>query len=115
MILKDLMLKLNEFRDKTLLIIKAVENEDYNNLNDLLGQRQLIIDGIEQLNYDQKQFKAGCEELDIPVLQSKLEKAIRERHNFVKSELKKVQSRKTVNANYTHSSAVDSIFFNKKI
>ncbi|MCY6353967.1 flagellar protein FliT [Clostridium sp. ZS2-4] len=110
--LKD---KLKEYRDITVKIITSVENEDYDNLDELLSDRQEIINLINQLKYSKKDFLYWCKELDILVLNQKLVKLMNKKKADLRNNINKLTNSQNANKSYNKQYAADSVFFNKKI
>lgn len=111
----DLRNAMQHFKEITTEIINCLEAEDYNSLDEMINKRQALIDEIDKDTYDTELFKQLCTEYDIVKLNSKVNSIMTEKINNVKSEIKKISLQKNVNSNYNINTAVDSIFFNKKI
>lgn len=111
----DLKTALLQFKDDTVALINCLEADDFDSLEGLLNMRQTLIDTLDSSSYDKKLFVNLCKEYDIIKLNSKMNTMMTEKINSIKSEIKKIELQKNINSNYTVSTAVDSIFFNKKI
>jgi hypothetical protein len=104
-----------QYKETSIKLIEALNNEEYDKLNILLDDRQKLIELLKNYNYTSKEFKDICEELDILYIQRELEEKMKNRMNDAKEELKKIHANKSINKNYNKVQYVDSIFFNKKI
>lgn len=106
---------LTEYKALTLEIVSSLEAEDYTNLDELLEKKQSIIENINKMDYTKEEFKDICDDLNIQVLQRRLDGLFQEKLNTAREELKKTMAGRQINNTYGQSSQVDSIFFNKKI
>lgn len=111
----DLNTSLLKFRDYTTALIFCLDEGNYDSLEGLLDQRQAIIDEIDNATYNKELFQKLSEEYDIINLNSKMNSIMSEKLEGVKSEIKKINLQKNLNTNYTMSTTVDSLYFNKKI
>lgn len=111
----DLDSTLLKFKDYTTALILCLEKEDYDSLEGLLDQRQVLIDKLDNSIYDKDLFQKLSEKYDIAQLNSKMSSIMNEKLDSIKSEIKKIMLQKNLNSNYTMNTAVDSIYFNKKI
>ncbi|EKX81223.1 hypothetical protein CFSAN001628_001752 [Clostridium botulinum CFSAN001628] len=71
--MNELRNKLIKFREITLNIIDSLEKEDYDTPEKLLGQRDNIIKEINNLNYKKEEFKKIDEELELLLIEKKLQ------------------------------------------
>lgn len=106
---------LNEYRDLTLEMITSIENEEYNNADVLIEKRKQIIDCLQNLNYNQQQFKAASDELKLLLLEQKLAKLIGDKRIKLKAELNKISNSKKAQKSYNKKFATNSVYFNKEI
>lgn len=107
--------ELTKYKDTTLEIIKAVEDENYDLLEGLISKRGEIINSIEKLNYSKEEFKAICMDLKILFFQNNLNKFMNEKKVKIKRQLESMDDNKNARNSYNKKFSVDSIFFNKKI
>jgi len=107
--------ELTKYRDTTIELIKAVENENYDILDNYIDQRREIINSIEKLNFTKEEFIIVCNELKILFFQNNLNKLMNEKKLKVKRQLESINDTKNLQSSYNKKFSVDSIFFNKKI
>jgi len=112
---KILKAHLMEYKEITLALIKALEEDNIDELDLLLENRQDLINHIETYEYDKEVFKDLCINLKIIPLQSKLSTMLNEKKSEVKEEIDKLVELKSVSKSYNKRFSVDSIYFNKKI
>ncbi len=96
----DLRSKLIKFRKITLNIIGSLEKEDYDSPENLLEQRESIIKEINNLNYKKEEFKKIGEELELLLIEKKLQSIMIEKRSKIKLKLKKASENKAANKNY---------------
>lgn len=111
----DLKDGLKDYKNITLDIINSLEKEDYDVLEQLISNRQNIIDEIDKLSYSKEEFVKICKELDILMLQQKLVKLINEKKASLRNNMNNLATSQNANKSYNRRYSVDSIFFNKKI
>lgn len=108
--------KLSEFKELTFRLIGCLENDKFDDLEELFIGRQNVIFSINNLSYSQNEFISICNELQINDVQMKLEILMKEKMQNIKKEIKTVSINKNVNKSYNRSSPyADSIFLNKKL
>ncbi|MBU3202952.1 hypothetical protein [Clostridium algidicarnis] len=106
---------LTEYKEVTLDLIKALEEDNIDKLDPLLEKRQDLINHIESQEYDNEIFKDLCTSLKIIPLQSKLSTMLNEKKSEVKEEIDNIADLKSASKSYNKRFSVDSIYFNKKI
>lgn len=106
---------LSKYKNITIKLIDNTEREEYDKLDELLSNRQDIIDDIEKLKYTKEEFLILCKEFDILLLQQKLIKLTNEKRVNLRHDIDNLSTSQTANKSYGKRYAVDSVFFNKKI
>ncbi|NFS08523.1 flagellar protein FliT [Clostridium botulinum] len=76
-----------KYRDLTLNIIEALEREDYDVPEKFLEERQSIINEINKLSYTKEEFKSINDELDLMLLEKKLQTIMLKRKVELKQKL----------------------------
>lgn len=113
------MLTINEylerFKDITIDLINKVKEEDYDAADNLMEQRQNIIDNIDKLNYSKEKFINICKELKLLEYNEELEKVIKEKRAQIKQEMTKIVSNRSANSSYNKKFYNNSVIFSKKI
>lgn len=112
---KELNEKLISYKNVTCCIIKSLENEEYDNLENLFSDRQEIIDKINLLKYEGEKFKKISEELELIKTEIYLGELLKSKKEFVSNEIRKMSANRNASRSYNKKFNVDSIFFNKKI
>lgn len=107
--------ELAKYRDTTIELIQAVENENYEILDSLVEKRSEIINSVDKLTFSKEEFKTICLEFKILLLQDSLNKLMNEKKLKVKRQLESMDENKNLRNSYNKKFSVDSIFFNKKI
>lgn len=95
-------------------IIKAIEKEEFDLLNELLEERDILIKKIDDIE-NRSYLKDIIEELDILELENTIKKLLDEKYNKIKINLKQVKEQKMITAKYSTKEPVDSIFVYKKL
>lgn len=103
-----------EYKEVSQEMIRDLNNENYDNLNEHLIKRQNIIDFISSNKYEHAIFIKINEEINLTTVEQNLNHLMVEKFNKTKIELKKIAIEKSVNNNYNNTGYVDSIYFNKK-
>lgn len=111
----SLKIKLKQYRDVTVELIANVENDNFQLLDELLLDRQNIMDEIDKLNYSKDEFLNLCKEFDILVLQQKLVKLMDQKKANLRNDIDTLANSKNANKSYNKRFTADSVFFNKKI
>ena len=106
--------KLDRYKGLTIKLIDCMQKDSLDNLEELINERQDIIEAINNLKYNQEEFISYCENIELLSYENSLSKAFIERHSEIKNELKKISNSRTVKRNYEHNSYVDSIYLNRK-
>lgn len=113
--LENLRKELEAYKKYTLELITALEEEKIDSLSDILDNREKIIKNMDKLEYSKEEFSSIATELQIITLQEKLKNLINNKRLDVKDKINNILNNKTANKSYKRTSAVDSIYFNKKI
>jgi len=113
--IQSLKLLLKDFKALTVKLIAELENNLYDNLEEILHKRQEIIIEINKINYTSDIFKELCVNMNVIQLEHKATMLMNDKKNILKKELSQVEGSKTANKNYNKRFSVDSLYFNKKI
>ncbi|MFU0823717.1 MULTISPECIES: flagellar protein FliT [Clostridium] len=106
---------LKEYKNITLDIISSVEKENYDALEQLMSNRQNIINTMDKLDYSKEEFIEVCKELDILMIEQKLLELIKEKRASLINNMNKLVIRNNANKSYNKIYSIGSVFFNKKI
>lgn len=96
--MKILELLLEEYKEFTLKLISAMDND--NDLEKLLDERQKILDEIEELNSDKKEFTKLAENLDIIKLEEELKNKLSMQKMKVRKELETLRKQRQARKSY---------------
>jgi hypothetical protein len=115
--MKDIRLLVSEYREKTVNMLKAIEQEEYDKLNLLLEERQKILDIFKENPeyYDRNQIAQGFMEKDILVLDEKVNDLAKKNFLIVKEKLQSINSEMIIKKKYNQGFSGNSLFFNKKV
>lgn len=103
------------YKEITLKLIGCLEKEDYDCLEGLLKEREDQISNMGQMSYTKEEFRDICNQLQILILQQRLNGIMNEKRAKVRTEIDRIATTKNASKNYNKGFKVDSIFFNKKI
>lgn len=113
--MKELTQKLVQFKQVTIELIRALQQDEINKLDGLLNSRQMLIEDMEKLQYTTEEFTNICNEIDILNIQKELSQLMQEKKDDTKEQLNKIQITKNANNNYNKSFYANSGIFSKKI
>lgn len=113
--LENLRKELEAYKKYTLELINALEEEKIDSLSNILDNREKTIENMDKLEYSKEDFKNIAIELEIIALQEKLKNLMNNKRLDVKDKINNILNNKTANKSYKRTSAVDSLYFNKKI
>ncbi|MDR3593983.1 flagellar protein FliT [Clostridium sp.] len=102
-----------KYKDITLTIIEGVKSEEYEQLDEISNQRQLILDNINKINHSKEELKKFYLKYDI----DKLDKTLASEMNIKRQELlekiKESKKRQTAMNGYNSLSA-KAVFLSKE-
>lgn len=102
-----------KYKDITLTILKIVKAENYENLDELFRQRQLILENINNLNCLKEELKKFYLKYDIAKLEETLEEEMKNRKEELLKKIKENQKRRSVMSGYNNLSA-KAVFFSRE-
>jgi hypothetical protein len=110
----ELVKALEEYRDCTIELIKCLEKEDYDSLEDFLNKRQQILDEFSNSDYTKEEFSKVSEELELLVYHKKLSDLMIDKRDKVKQEINRLVQSKNANNMYNRN-GYEAKVFSKKI
>lgn len=113
--MKELKQMLVQFKQVTIELITALQQDEIHKLDSLLDSRQMVIENMEKLKYTTEEFTNICNELDILNVQHQLSELMQAKKENTKKELNKIQLTKSANNNYNKSFYANSGTFDKQI
>jgi hypothetical protein len=102
-------------RNLTLEIIKTLEKEDYENLDVLIDNRQILINEIKTLKYEAIEFIELCDVYEIVNLEKEMYVIMNGKKADLKMKINNVSNGKNAVKNYSKRQYIDSIFLTRKI
>jgi hypothetical protein len=103
------------YKDITLKLVKVLEEEKYDELNDLLSERQELIDKVNSINYKRADIASVFSELKLLEAEDKLKDLMKKKMDGVKDNIDNLAKTKRAGKSYNSKFSVDPIYFNKKI
>lgn len=110
----ELVKALEEYRKYTIELIKCLEKEDYDSLEDFLNKRQQILDELSNSHYTKEEFSKVSEELELLVYHKKLSDLMIDKRDKVKQDINRLVQSKNANNMY-NKSGYGAKVFSKKI
>lgn len=107
--------ELGNYEMVTLNLIEALEEGNYDLLDDLLEEREMIINNINDISYTKDEFVSLCTKFKMVLLQEKLTTLINEKRKEIKRAIDKLNEHKSANRSYNNKLSVDSLYINKKL
>lgn len=106
---------LNCFRHITIELIECLENEHYDDLDELLNSRQTLINNINTLKYESGLFNELCLKFEMSDLEKKLSYIINNKQIELRMKMSNISQGRSAVKHYNKKQYVDSIFFTRKI
>lgn len=103
---------LEEYKTLTLVLIDAVKNDD--EMNDLIRKREVILESINNLNFDEKEIKTIGNSLKLLELEEELQNSVKKEKVRIKRQIETLKKARQANTNY-NSIENKARVFNKSI
>lgn len=103
----------NQYKDVSIDILKAIDDRDYDLVNQLFDKRQSLIEDINNIN-QKEDINDIVNNLDILTLEEEIKNKLQSHHEEIKRNIKGVKEQKHINNVYNTKEPVDSIFVYKK-
>ncbi|SMC17915.1 hypothetical protein SAMN02745134_00458 [Clostridium acidisoli DSM 12555] len=115
--MKDTKVLVSEYREKTADMLKAIEEEKYDRLNNLIQERQEILDIFKKTpkGYSANDITKEFQDNDLFSLDKEVIELTKKHFINVKEKLESINSNMGINKAYKKGFSGNSIFFNKKI
>ncbi|APH18042.1 hypothetical protein N496_12950 [Clostridium botulinum A2B3 87] len=107
--------QLINYRELTLEIIQTLEKGDYDAPKELLNERQNIINNINKLSYTKEEFKNIDYELDLMLVEKKLQTIMLKRKAELKQKLNNASDTKEAAKSYNMKQFSSQYILNKTI
>lgn len=113
----DIQLKeeLINYKDATIMLIKALEEHKFDSLEVLLEKRQGFINNINSRSYTKGEFIELSSELELSKLEDRLIKLMNEKLEETKKSINEFSKSKSARKSYNNKFSVDPLYYNKKI
>lgn len=105
---------IKEYRNITLSILDAVKTEDYEKLEEMLGERQIILDNTKDLSYTKEEYIKVYYQYEIDKLDKVLMSEMEEKKNAIKDKIQENRKRKIATKSYNNLSG-RAVFLSKEI
>lgn len=105
---------LEDFKKCTIEAIEDLEKDDLDDFEVALNNRQQIIEKINDLNFNQNEFKEIYKQLDIMTLDNELIKRTKEEKDKLQQKMLRLKKSHSANAVY-HSNMNKGNIFSKKV
>ena len=103
-----------KYKDITLTIIETVKAEEYEKLDEIFQQRQLILDDMNKINYSKEELKKFYLQYEIENLEKVLASEMKVRKDDLLKKIKQNEKRQVGMAGYNNLSA-KAVFLSKEI
>lgn len=108
----ELMIKTAEkYKEITLDLLKKLENNEFDDINDLIDKRQFLIDSQS----DKKEFKKAINDIKILDIDNKIYHLLEHNIESIKREIKEQKISKQANNLYINVNKNKFNIFNKKV
>lgn len=94
---------INDYKNVGELIIKELEQESFENLENLITKRDKINQKLLDMDIDREKFLMYVEELKIRELDMLIITKMQDKKSIIKSEIEKLQQRKKANSTYNNA------------
>lgn len=102
-----------KYKEITLTIIEAVKAEEYENLDELLKQRQLILDNINKIDCSKDEMKQFYFQCDIDKIENILSLEMKTEREDLLEKIKENKKRQVAMKGYNNLSA-KAVFLSKE-
>jgi hypothetical protein len=102
-----------KYKDITLTIIEGVKSEEYEQLDEIFQQRQLILDDINKINYSKEELNKFYLQYDIDKLDKTLASEMNVKRQELLEKIKENKKRQVAMNGYNNLSA-KAVFFSKE-
>lgn len=111
---KELDTLVTEFKDLSIMMLNAMDFENYDELDKLIAERQKNLNNIANMSFDKKELSQLIKKNNISLLEEKLEAKVRQHRDFLKGKLTEISEAKVIQKSYARQYNT-SRFLNKKI
>lgn len=102
-----------KYKEITLTIIETVKTEEYEKLDELIKQRQLILDNINKIDYSKDEMKQFYFQCDIDKLENILSLEMKTKREDLLEKIKENKKRQVAIKGYNNLSA-KAVFLSKE-
>lgn len=102
-----------KYKEITLTIIETVKTEEYEKLDELIKQRQLILDNINKIDYSKDEMKQFYFQCDIDKLENILSLEMKTKREDLLEKIKENKKRQVAMKGYNNLSA-KAVFLSKE-
>ncbi len=109
---KDILVRYKEY---TLQIIKVIEDDNLDSLEELIKERQCLLDKALSIKHEKEESKKIYEELGIKELQDELNVLMSRKLEIIRDEMQKISKSKQANMMYNKRNYGGAKIFSKKL
>jgi Icc-related predicted phosphoesterase len=113
--MKDLKSYLEEYKQISLDMIKIIQSENYEYIEDKLNQRQEIINNLNKTTYEKNKFKEIFVNLGLEDIQKQVNSILQEKLHNIKENIEKSKQSRLANKSYNNINRNNYNFLNKKV
>lgn len=104
---------LREFKNLTVNLIEDLEVENYNSLDNIIEQRNILLDKLINKKYTKEDINKATKDLQIRELNHKLSVLLQSNMNKIKQNLEDISKSKVANNMYNNVYKTPNIFSKK--
>lgn len=109
----DLKKAMKDLKNVTCKLIDKLQQDDYDVLENLMDDRQELLNTLEKLDCTKEQYFTMAQEFEIIQLQNKLSKIMAEKKQKLKQKIDNISKKKVLTKGY--SNHIGASIFSKKI
>ncbi|WP_195509794.1 flagellar protein FliT [Clostridium tyrobutyricum] len=112
---EKLMDTMSEYKQITFNIMYCIENEKFDDIDELFKRRQSIINSLSSIDYTKEESDEVVLKLELKKLECDAENIAHKKKFDISSKIKSFLNNKHANIAYNSGRAGNSMYFNKKI
>lgn len=112
---KELEIYMNLYKDKSIEIIQALDDNQIEILNIKFGEREELINKINDLSFDKSYFQTICNELEIVKFDELIKIKLQEASNSIKKDISNLKKAHSISKLYKQNNKNYEKIFNKKV
>ncbi|OAA83174.1 flagellar protein FliT [Clostridium ljungdahlii] len=109
----DLERDMENLRDVTCELIDKLQKNDYDALENLMDERQKLLDNLEKLHCTKERYRDAIDQFQVITFQQKLSKIMAEKKHKLREKIDDISRRKSLTKGYNKH--IGASIFSKKI